>query len=266
MKNKTKKINARKVLVLMLVAATCFMFKPAQAQVTTALGLNYVFGGWSNYDMPQLMIKVPIGNSAAFRLRAGAYGYSRTEMFEFYENRDYINHSDWPNKIDDEVRREENDFDFTVVPGIEFRKQINNNNLFYYGLDIGFTSESDKYYNRSFSQSYNAGTNESTITRVYETYDVYKSSTITPMVFLGYQRSIGGGFSLMIETAVGPELRTQTRMYERMEFDWDGGTMDFEVDENNTYEFENTDPNKNNWLSFEPYVDLYLAYTFGSNE
>ena len=265
MKHKTITLKTRNFLVLLLVASACLMYRPAQAQVTTALGLNYVLGGWSNYDMPQLMIKAPIGESAAFRLRAGADGYNRTEMYEFYENRDYVNMNDWPNKIDDEVRRQENDFDFLIVPGIELRKQLNNNNLFYYGLDVAIGSESDKYYNRSFSQSYNSGTNEATITRVYETYDQYKATTFTPMLFLGYQRSIGNGFSFIIETAVGPELRSQTRTYERMEYDWNGGTMEFELDENNSYEIDRSDANKSNWLNFEPYVDLYLAYTFGSN-
>ena len=256
---------AGKMFALLFLAAAIFAYKPAQAQLTTALGLNYVFGGYGT-DMPQLMIKAPIGESAAFRLRVGADGSSNQDMYEFYENRDYINQNDWPNDIDEDFRNDNKNTNFRIAPGIELRKSIGNNSLFYYGLDVGIEMYSYEYRNAYFGQNYNAGTNEATITYVSDYSETTKRTTIQPMIFLGFQKAIGHGFSFMIETSVGPEMRSETRTKENKYYSWNGGTMEFEVNESSTYEIEQDEPNKRTYMNFEPMVDLYLAYTFGSKK
>ncbi|MFY0643149.1 MAG: hypothetical protein JXR19_01635 [Bacteroidia bacterium] len=259
-----KKNITTKLIALLFLAVSIFLYKPADAQLTTALGMNYVFGGYGT-DMPQLMLKAQLGESAAFRFRVGADGSSNRDMYEFYENRDYINHNDWPSDIDEDYRNENKNTQIRVVPGIELRKSIGNNSLFYYGLDVAFEMYNSMYRNAYFGQNYNSGTNESTITYIQDNSETYKRTSIQPMIFLGFQKDIGHGFSFMIETAVGPEMRSETRDREYKYYNWNGGTMEFDVNENNTWEIEPDEPNKRMYMNFEPMVDLFLAYTFGSN-
>lgn len=244
--------------MLALVFGAMAFSLPAHAQWSASFNLGYLFDGYTN--QPQMLFKKSLGDgSAALRFSLGGENNTQSNNLMFYKESKYTNINDWPTKVDDQFSYQYSSKYLVVAPGIELRKNINENNMMYYGLDVLFSTNDYSNEQISYYNSFDNNTELYTIQQIYQYNSESNGTSIMPRIFLGMTRNLGHNFSLMAETAISANMNKSSSTSTNVSWYWDGSDFvnNAPADE---YE-ENPEPwDMNiNWL---PSFDIYLTYTF----
>lgn len=234
---------------------------PAHAQFSTAYNLRSIF---NTSGGPEFMLKYHNSPNMALRLKFNGSKSTTRSNQNFYEDNMYSNLDKWPSDItkDGSINTNTN---WGVAPGVELRTSLNDNTVFYYGIDMRFSQTKYSYdYNWHYEYKDN-NTQLYVIQQVRSSQQSSKTIEIAPTPLIGIHRELGHGFSALFETSVSANFFNTNSENSQNIYIWDVNSSSFIIPPA-ADQFKPQDQPWDNTINWSPRFDLFIAYTFNSDK
>ena len=251
----------KNILATLSILTLFFGSIPAAAQLQAGLNVRNTLT-FNSPSPDNLIFKYQFGETPIIpRLRVGYAGNSFVNQHLFHKEEDYTNLDQWPSDVGKEGYNKS--MGYTITPGVEMRYTFDQS-YWYFGIDVQYQRNTwDQVFNWH-GEFDNGGTPRYTISNVRENRSKGSTTTIMPMGFVGFGYNLGEHFTIFGEASVGPSFSTSDNSSEFVNYWWDNLALEFVKQENNQDPFEEPDQIWQKTANFNPTVNLFIAYKFGS--
>ncbi|MBR9859559.1 hypothetical protein GYB22_02170 [bacterium] len=252
----------QKLLLLTLSIACAF---PASAQLTVGYNIRPLFNNFQGMPTNVIVKYSFMDQQFAGRLRGGYSQFKFQNNQNFFEDDQYTNLDAWPEDVSMKANVNNNKA-YSIAPGFEYRFVRKEKTTIYAGLELMITKNISDQSWTWHGNSINQQDPMFTISQIRTNEFSGVTTEISPFLLMGFQYNISPAWSVFTEASIGSSsTRSDGEQRNRMFF-WDYVDEEFEEQENNQPQLKDQEQPWNHMINFNPSLNFFVAYTFGTDK